>query len=115
MYTTPTHARAWTIPSTATAASDIVLKSLPVPQPGPKQVLIRIQAAALNYRDILVASRSPYMPGVVKEDLVPGSDGAGVIVGVGDGSAWAGMSHFPVLSREGRYWKNMGLKMGYRI
>ena len=51
------------------------------PTPGSNQVLVRIRAASLNYRDLLIA-RGQYSP---KMELprIQGSDGAGEIVAVG--------------------------------
>lgn len=54
------------------------------PQPGPGQVLVRIHAASLNYRDILIVTgRYPFSSAA--ETLVPVSDGAGEVVEVGAG------------------------------
>lgn len=49
--------------------------------PGPREVVLRLAAVALNYRDIMIA-RGRY-PLAVKPELVPVSDGAGTIVAVG--------------------------------
>jgi len=54
--------------------------SLPDPQPGPGDVLIRMRAAALNYIDVAVATGS--FPGATLP-MVPVADGAGEVVGVG--------------------------------
>lgn len=54
----------------------------PEPQPSPNQVLIRVHATSLNFRDNLVANGA-YFGGPMKTDLVPLSDGAGEIVSVG--------------------------------
>ncbi|OZB61197.1 MAG: alcohol dehydrogenase [Lysobacterales bacterium 14-68-21] len=56
---------------------------LPEPQPGPGRVLVKMQAAALNYRDLLVARGELYRG--VELPLVPVSDGAGTVVAVGEG------------------------------
>lgn len=56
---------------------------LPDPGPGPGQVLVRIRAASLNYRDLLIA-RGHYNP-KLKMPRVLGSDGAGEVVSVGAG------------------------------
>jgi NADPH:quinone reductase-like Zn-dependent oxidoreductase len=50
-------------------------------RPGPSQVRVRIHAATLNYRDLLVVN-GPY-PVSTKEPMVPGSDAAGVVVETG--------------------------------
>jgi NADPH:quinone reductase-like Zn-dependent oxidoreductase len=53
----------------------------PTPEPGPGEVLIRVRAASLNYRDLLVVL-GKYNPRM-KLPRVPLSDGAGEIVSVG--------------------------------
>jgi NADPH:quinone reductase-like Zn-dependent oxidoreductase len=56
---------------------------LPDPKPGHGQVLVRIKATSLNYRDLLVAkglySRNLPLP------LIPLSDGAGEVAAIGPG------------------------------
>ena len=54
--------------------------SLPDPQPGPGEVLIRLRAAALNYIDVAVATGN--FPGATWP-MVPVADGAGEIVALG--------------------------------
>ncbi|KAK4574434.1 hypothetical protein LTR86_001275 [Recurvomyces mirabilis] len=54
-----------------------------VPKPGPKEVLVRIKAAAFNYRDVLVVNHDPAYPLTPDQDLVPCSDGAGTVEAVG--------------------------------
>jgi NADPH:quinone reductase-like Zn-dependent oxidoreductase len=56
----------------------------PDPKPGPGEVLIRVRAASLNFRDLMVA-RGMYGRSIAKKDLVPLSDGAGEVVEAGDG------------------------------
>jgi NADPH:quinone reductase-like Zn-dependent oxidoreductase len=56
---------------------------LPDPTPGPGQVLVRVRAASVNYRDLMMA-RGLY-GGTSKTDLVPLSDGAGEVVALGPG------------------------------
>lgn len=60
----------------------------PAPEPGPRQVLVRVQAVALNYRDVLVINHDPAYIVPTSPNLVPCSDGAGVIEDVGAGSTW---------------------------
>jgi NADPH:quinone reductase-like Zn-dependent oxidoreductase len=52
------------------------------PKPQPTQILVRIRAAALNYRDLLVV-RGHYMGGKIAADTIPLSDGAGEVVAMG--------------------------------
>lgn len=54
------------------------------PQPGPGQVLIRVHAASLNYRDHAVVT-GKYFGGVLQRDTIPLSDGAGEVAAIGDG------------------------------
>ncbi len=55
------------------------------PRPGPGQVVVRMRAASLNYRDLLVAGGSYARGGPPRRPLVPLSDGAGEVVEVGPG------------------------------
>lgn len=55
----------------------------PIPTPGTGEVLIRVHAASLNYRDVLIA-RGQYNPRL-KFPRVLGSDCAGVVEAVGHG------------------------------
>ena len=59
-----------------------------IPTPGPKQALIRIHAAAYNYRDGLVVDHNPLYPIKHKANLVPCMDGAGMVEEAGEGSIW---------------------------
>jgi NADPH:quinone reductase-like Zn-dependent oxidoreductase len=52
-----------------------------VPEPGRNEVLVRVHAASLNYRDIIIAKG--LYPGAQKHQPVPLSDGAGEVVKVG--------------------------------
>ncbi len=54
-----------------------------VPEPGPRQVRVRVRACSLNYRDFLVitGAYNPRQP----LPLVPLSDGVGVVEAVGEG------------------------------
>ncbi len=62
----------------------IRLAERPTPEPGPGQVLLRMEAASLNYRDLVVA-RGGYGRRGGALPLVPCSDGAGRVVAVGPG------------------------------
>ncbi len=70
----------------------VVLRSHDDPQPDTREILIRVRATSLNYRDLMVlkgGGRSPTKLGVV-----PLSDGAGEVVALG-----AGVSRFAVGDR----------------
>jgi len=56
---------------------------LPMPKPGPRQVLVKVAACSLNFRDLAIALGTYRMP--TKHNLVPLSDGAGEVVEVGTG------------------------------
>jgi hypothetical protein len=86
----PTTNYGWTIPSDASSVTHLTKKSLEIPKVGSHQVLVRLTAASLNYRDLLIAIRSPAYPGNHVPNLVPCSDGAGVIHAAGPSSKWAG-------------------------
>jgi NADPH:quinone reductase-like Zn-dependent oxidoreductase len=69
---------AWTVPASATSSDHLTQASLPIPAAGSLQVLVRLTAASLNYRDLLVVTRSPEYPGNHVANLVPCSEGAGL-------------------------------------
>lgn len=60
------------------------IREVPEPEVGPGEALVRIKAATLNFRDIIMAKG--LIPGIAKEpDLVPLSCAAGEVVAVGEG------------------------------
>jgi NADPH:quinone reductase-like Zn-dependent oxidoreductase len=60
--------------------ASLAMEDADVPAPGRGQVLVRIRANALNYRDLVVArGEHPNL----RPGLVPLSDGAGEVVGIG--------------------------------
>jgi len=54
---------------------------LPAPRPGSNEVLVRMEAASLNFRDWMLVDGQLYRG--VSLPIVPVSDGAGTVVGVG--------------------------------
>lgn len=84
---TDKHMRQWAF--TDYAIQHLQRSEAPIPQPGPGQILVKVDAVSLNYRDLLLASDSykqkPTLP------YVPGSDMAGVVVATGEGvRRWQG-------------------------
>jgi NADPH:quinone reductase-like Zn-dependent oxidoreductase len=55
----------------------------PVPEPGPNDVVLRMRAASINYRDQEIVSGSYFMPCPLP--LIPLSDGVGEVVELGAG------------------------------
>jgi NADPH:quinone reductase-like Zn-dependent oxidoreductase len=67
---------------TAAGIDGLKLVDLPEPKPGAGQILVRVRATSLNYRDTAVVSGM--YPGQ-KLPVIPLSDGAGEVVAVGTG------------------------------
>ena len=63
---------------------NIRMAERPQPEPGPGEVLIKMEAASLNYRDVVVTRRG-YGRRTGQLPLVPLSDGAGRVVATGAG------------------------------
>ena len=61
----------------------IVLRSSEHPRPGLKEILMRVRACSLNYRDPMVLKGGGRGP--IKIGVVPLSDGAGEVASIGDG------------------------------
>ena len=67
----------------AVGLSNLVLTEAATPVPGPDEVLIRVRAVSLNFRD-LDTVRGTYPGGQYALPFIPGSDAAGEIVATGD-------------------------------
>ncbi|KAH8169460.1 zinc-binding dehydrogenase domain-containing protein [Sarocladium implicatum] len=78
--------QAWQI----TAPGQLSLTDLktPAPQPGPNEVLLRMKAVSLNFRDLLILNHNPKYPAATSPNLVPCCDGAGIVEEAGPGSPW---------------------------
>lgn len=62
----------------------IEIREEETPRPGPGDALVRLRAATLNFRDVIMAKG--LIPGIAREpDLIPLSCAAGEVVAVGDG------------------------------
>ncbi|KAF2739002.1 hypothetical protein EJ04DRAFT_583419 [Polyplosphaeria fusca] len=77
----PTTTKQWTIEGKSGFDSLKLDEKAPIPQLGDKDVLVKIHAASLNYRDLAIPKGKYPFP--VKENVVPGSDGAGTVEAVG--------------------------------
>jgi NADPH:quinone reductase-like Zn-dependent oxidoreductase len=61
----------------------IVCREHDVPEPAPGQLVIRVRACSLNWREVLVVNDSYPLP--LAQDVILACDGAGDVVAVGDG------------------------------
>jgi NADPH:quinone reductase-like Zn-dependent oxidoreductase len=74
--------KAWEVRPDGKRVEDLQRVERPDPSPGPRQVLLRVRAASLNYRDQIVAAGG-YFGGTATVPTIPLSDGAGEVVAVG--------------------------------
>lgn len=70
-------------PSARKGFESLKLKEGPVPKPEANEVLIKVHAVSLNFRDLIIAQNG-YPLHLKQEELIPASDGAGEIVAVGN-------------------------------
>jgi NADPH2:quinone reductase len=68
---------------TPTGVDALVWKELPTPEPGPGEVLIEIEAASLNFPDLLIVQNKYQMKPPLP--FVPGSEYAGIVRKLGSG------------------------------
>jgi len=73
--------RVWQISSFGIDSLELVERA--TPQPGPGEVLVKIHAVSLNYRDLMMV-KGVYNP-KMKLPRIPCSDGAGEVEAVGEG------------------------------
>jgi NADPH:quinone reductase-like Zn-dependent oxidoreductase len=74
--------KAYQIPKAGAGIESVTQVVRPDPQkPGHRQVLVKVHACSLNFRDLGIVRGSYRMP--VQENIVPLSDGAGEVVEVG--------------------------------
>ena len=66
----------------ANGIDTLELREAPAPRPERGQILVRMRAASLNYRDLNLAAGSPAR-GSLPPNLIPLSDGAGEVVETG--------------------------------
>lgn len=78
----------WMLGPDVTNASGLVIEDVAMPEPGPGEIRVRVQAVSLNARDLMILA-GPFgrIPG---RAVVPGSDVAGCVDKVGPGvEGWA--------------------------
>jgi NADPH:quinone reductase-like Zn-dependent oxidoreductase len=85
--------RSWQLNNGASSLDDMILVERDKPDPGPGELLIRVRACSLNYRDSLIP-KGQYMGGVIDRDITPLSDGVGEVEAIG-----AGVKRFQVGDR----------------
>ncbi|MBW7460274.1 alcohol dehydrogenase catalytic domain-containing protein, partial [Paenibacillus sepulcri] len=61
---------------------NLKLVDIGTPKPGPKQLLVRVKAVSLNFRDKAIID-GIYLPDMMSKKFVPVSDAAGVIEEIG--------------------------------
>lgn len=64
--------------------NNLELNETPTPKPGPGDLLVKVGAVSLNFRDKAIVD-GIYEPHLVPKLLIPVSDAAGTVVEVGDG------------------------------
>jgi threonine 3-dehydrogenase len=69
----------------AKAAPGIELQDVPIPSPGPGQVLVKVQAASVCGTDLHIFNWDPWAQGRIHPPLIPGHEFAGVVAGKGRG------------------------------
>jgi NADPH:quinone reductase-like Zn-dependent oxidoreductase len=75
--------RAYQLPKGGAGIEALVKIGRPNPKPAYRQVLVKVMACSLNFRDLGIVRGTYRMP--VRDNIVPLSDGAGEVVEVGDG------------------------------
>jgi NADPH:quinone reductase-like Zn-dependent oxidoreductase len=74
----------WTM--TTTGRANLELTEAPIPDPAPGQILVKVAAVALNYRDRLAIDEGLTMVFPGDGAFVPGSDMAGEVIAAGAGA-----------------------------
>ena len=73
--------RIYQLPKNGAGIDALTKAERPEPKPGHRQVLVKVAACSLNYRDLGIVRGTYRMPS--KENVIPLSDGAGEVVEVG--------------------------------
>jgi NADPH:quinone reductase-like Zn-dependent oxidoreductase len=75
--------RAYELPKAGAGIDSLAIVERPMPKPLYRQVLVKVAACSLNYRDLGIVRGSYRMP--AHDNLIPLSDGAGEVVETGPG------------------------------
>ena len=75
--------RAYQLPKGGAGIDALVEIERPDPKPAYRQVLVKVKACSLNFRDLAIARGSYRMP--ARDNLIPLSDGAGEVIAIGPG------------------------------
>src|SRR5262244_609290 len=75
--------RAYQLPKSGAGIDALVKVERPDPKPTYRQVVVKVKACSLNFRDLGIVRGTYRMP--VRENLIPLSDGAGEVIEVGPG------------------------------
>jgi NADPH:quinone reductase-like Zn-dependent oxidoreductase len=75
--------RVYQLPKGGAGIDALVQAKRPDPKPAYRQVLVKVRACSLNFRDVGIVLGTYRMP--VRENLIPLSDGAGEVIEVGPG------------------------------
>ncbi|KAM3475159.1 hypothetical protein MY5147_003903 [Beauveria neobassiana] len=79
----PATTKQWTVSSIdgSEGLGALKLNEVAVTPPGDSQVLVKLEAASLNFRDLIIPLGK--YPFAAKKNVIPGSDGAGTVIAVG--------------------------------
>lgn len=64
--------------------NNLIREDVPAPTPGPGEMLVKVGAVSLNFRDKAIVEGF-YEPHLVPKSLIPVSDAAGSVVAIGEG------------------------------
>jgi NADPH:quinone reductase-like Zn-dependent oxidoreductase len=71
--------RAYQLPKGGAGVDALGRVERPDPKPAHRQILLKVKACSLNFRDLAIARGSYRMP--VRDNIIPLSDGAGEVGG----------------------------------